>query len=119
VTRRDDQCLKAEFIIRDGKTFDLIRECGERIEGRFFRTCYFVEGKGEVRAGFVVPKRVGRPVERNRVKKLLRESYRKTRSRLKDGTLLLFIARPGSSQAKYWEIEHEMVNVLKRAGLVK
>jgi ribonuclease P protein component len=119
VTRRDDQCLKARFVIRDGKTFDLIRERGQKIDGNLFRTCYFVEGKGEVRAGFVVPKRVGRPVERNRVKRLLRESFRRTRSKLIDGTLLLFIAKPGSSQAKYWEIEHEMLSNLKRAGLLQ
>ena len=117
--RRNDQRLKAQFVIRDGKIFDLIREQGKRIDGRLFRTCYLIEGKGVARAGFVVPKRVGPPVERNRVKKLLRESFRKNRSRLEDGTLLLFIAKRGSSKAKYWEIEHQMLGVLKRAGVLK
>lgn len=50
----------------------------------------------ERRLGLAVSRKVGGAVERNRVKRVLREAFARESSRLPDGTDAVVIARPGA-----------------------
>ncbi|KAJ49567.1 ribonuclease P protein component [Clostridium tetanomorphum] len=69
------------------------------------------------RFGVSVSKKVGKSVIRNRVRRLIKESYRLIPNNLKKGYDLVVIARTSSRDKNYAEIEKALINLFKKAGL--
>jgi ribonuclease P protein component len=74
-------------------------------------------GGGPARAGFVVSRKVGGAVARNRAKRLLREALRLEGRELPDGLDVVVIARPSVAGASYREVAGDLRDVLSAAGL--
>jgi len=93
---------------------------GRRIPGRnlvvYALTRPEQERKERARIGITVSKKVGNAVVRNRVKRWLRESYRRLASSAPGGTDLVFIARPATAQSSYQRTAAELSELLVRAG---
>jgi ribonuclease P protein component len=68
------------------------------------------------RYGFIVSKRVGGAVARNRVKRRLREIIRQLN--LKAGTDIIFSARPQTAQAEFEVLKTAVLDLLAKAGLL-
>lgn len=69
------------------------------------------------RFGVSVSKKVGKSVIRNRVRRLIKESYRLNFESFKKGYDLIVIARTTSKDRSYNEIETSLINLFKKAGL--
>jgi len=69
------------------------------------------------RYGFSVTKKVGKAVQRNRLKRLLREIM-KLQS-LRPGWDIVFIARPVAVNTDYHELERAVTKLLARAQLLE
>jgi len=67
------------------------------------------------RYGFVVSKRVGKAVVRNRLKRRLREGLRSLT--LPAGWDMVLLARPPAASASYHELAQAMTNLISRACL--
>ena len=72
-----------------------------------------------IRLGVVASKRTfRRAVDRNRAKRLLRESFRLNQTQIRSDVDLVIIARRPILRAKCADVEREFVWLLKKAGLV-
>ncbi|GAB2573072.1 ribonuclease P protein component [Dyella jejuensis] len=75
--------LPREARIRRAGDFAVLRQASGRLGGRCFSVRYRQNELGHARLGLAISKRVSkRAVERNRIKRLLRESFRRVRSQL-------------------------------------
>lgn len=73
---------------------------------------------GKLQVGFAVNKKVGHAVVRNRVKRRLRECFRRQIPALKNG-FYVFVARPEAANATSEQLDQAMRNLLKRHGLYR
>jgi ribonuclease P protein component len=72
---------------------------------------------GGTRFGFVVSRRVGGAVVRNRVKRRLREAVRRHLDEVPAGWDVVLIARAPAAEARFSEIEGAVAQMLARARL--
>lgn len=93
-------------------------------KGRFFAGRYLViytmkNPFSANRLGITVNKKVGKSVKRNRVKRLIRESYRMYEEFVPEGLDIIFVARNVQSEFGYDEIHREMKFLLKKVHAFK
>ncbi|MEW9121442.1 MAG: ribonuclease P protein component [Thermotaleaceae bacterium] len=70
------------------------------------------------RVGFSASKKVGKSVIRNRVRRLMKESFRKLADKIEKGYDIVFIARVNVKDASYSEVEKAMLHLLKKSKLL-
>lgn len=72
-----------------------------------------------LRVGVVASKRVGKAVERNRAKRLLREVFRLNRHDFQKNVDVVLVARRAILKAKWEDIEKDLRALAKRACIVE
>lgn len=98
--------------IRKRSDYLLCAAKGKKIHTMHFIVRYLRLEDLPGRFGITVSKKIGNAVARNRVKRVLREFYRKNRLFLPDWQLLV-VAKKGADKLKFSEVEAEL-NFLKR-----
>ena len=66
------------------------------------------------RIGIITPKKIGKAVERNRVRRIVREFFRTNRCLFSKNSDYLFIALPGITDIKSRELMSNMAKILTR-----
>jgi ribonuclease P protein component len=97
------------------KQFTRIRGQGDSASNRFLVIRFSPNGLDHSRFGFMVSRRIGNAVVRNKVKRRLREAVRLTP--VKAGWDAVFIARRGTERAGYHELKQAADNLLRRVHL--
>jgi ribonuclease P protein component len=67
---------------------------------------------GEKKLGITASKRVGNAVKRNRVKRLIREFFRKNKEKLKKDTYYIIIAKKNSHTLSYNDVFNELSQMM-------
>ena len=112
--------LKKEFRLRKQKDFENVFNKGFYFSNNFLSLKTVKNGLPVSRFGFIVSKKISKKaVERNRVKRLLRESVRLTQNNIRTGFDMVFISRAEISGKEFREINLTVEKLLKKSGLVK
>ena len=115
------QRLRGPARLRKKKDFDRVFEVRKVIRGRNFRFYYLRRESPQrypVRAAFVAGKKIGNSVVRNRVKRVLREAYRRIKGDLSTSTGLdiVIVASRDFARSRSHEVEREMRSLFRRMG---
>ncbi|MGI9308074.1 MAG: ribonuclease P protein component [Gammaproteobacteria bacterium] len=91
--------LSKQFRLLDSQDFGRVFADGKRSADKFFTILYLPSNRGMSRVGFAVAKkRLPRAVDRNRIRRVARESFRKNRDSL--GSIdIVIMARSQASRA--------------------
>jgi ribonuclease P protein component len=90
--------------IRRKKDFIGLYKQGHRYRGRYFNLVYLPSSAGISRVAVVASRKVGGAVERNRIKRWLREAFRMNKGLIEEPTDILVIARPDIQRAERTEV---------------
>ena len=107
--------------LRKRREFEECYATGVRVSGRHIQVFLLDDPTGassRPRLGISVPRRVGNAVTRNRVRRRLREIFRRTRLQLSIGAARLVVnARPSSAAAAFSELLEDYRSAVSRAIL--
>lgn len=110
--------LKKEVLRRD-KDFSSVYKKGKSVAEKYVVLYYLENNLPYNRQAFLASKKVGKSVERNRARRLMKESFRELTPFIKEGKDLIFIARKSILERKCKEVHASMKRALERAGLLK
>jgi ribonuclease P protein component len=98
--------------------FGRVYKEGDRYYGNHFILCVLPNGSQETRIGLTVTKKVGISVQRNRIKRVIREVIRLSKE-IAPGNDLVIIARKAAVNLKYSQAQRSLTNLLHRARIFK
>ena len=105
--------LKKE-ILRKKSDFDAIYRSGKSVPDRYVVLFYRKNDLPYTRTAFLASKKVRNSVQRNRAKRLMRESYRLNEDRFAAGYDIIFIARNTIGGKKLPDVEKSIMNAAAR-----
>jgi len=109
------QGLPREARIRKRAEYVRLSRTARRLRGRLFLYRWQPNGLAHWRLGITVTKRVARrAVERNRLKRLVREAFRVSRPQEGPGVDLVVIALPAAAGAAWDAVREDLGRALQR-----
>ena len=112
--------------LTQAREFRCVRETGRSWSGRFLVLGVLVQpangdpdGSQASRVGFITSRRVGNAVERNRVRRRLREIVRANRPLLREGRWIVLVARRAAVEAGFAALRDEWLRLAGRAGILQ
>ena len=80
---------------------------------------YVVPEGSSIRAGFACPRSIGGAVVRNRARRLMKEAWRGSVGRVREGCEVMIVARPEIRSAKLSEVSADLEHLLTAAGVLR
>ena len=111
--------LPKRRILRNKRMFQEVYKKGRSWANRYLVLYAFPAIGLERKAGFAAGKKLGNAVARNRMKRIMRESYRKRQHQLKEEVWLLLVARKGALPVKQPVMEKAFLELGRKAGIFR
>ncbi len=110
--------MKQKYRLRRSSDFQHVRQKGKSYASPIMVLAFLRNELDHSRFGFVVSKRLGNAVKRNKIKRRMREATRVRTLQIKPGFDVVFIARQRINQATFIEIEQSLEHLLKTTNLL-
>ena len=110
--------LPRSRILKKKKDFQAVYSRGKSYANRFLVLYVFRSNGFQGKVGFAAGKKLGNAVKRNRIKRLLRESYRMHQSEIEEGVSLLLVGRKAALAGKCLELEKAFLALGRKAGIM-
>jgi len=104
--------------VRENERFQEIRRQGRSYTDRLVVLCVLPNGLPYSRHGFSASRRIGKAVQRNKIRRRLSESLRLRMAEILPGWDMVWIARNPIQNAAYGEIDAACARLLRRASLL-
>jgi len=111
--------MKRQYRLRRNNDFQRVRQLGKIYASPLMVLAFLRNGLEDSRFGFVVSKRLGNAVKRNKIKRRMREIARTRLVNIEPGFDIVIIARKPVAQAQFKEMEKGLERLLKKARLIK
>lgn len=112
--------LPKENRLKKRKDFENATKTGKILQSSLFGVAFVVKEVGPTRFGIVVSTKISKKAsERNKVKRLLRDTIRERLSRASPGFDVVFLVKKKILVAKRETIEKETEGLLQKAGILK
>lgn len=105
--------------LRMNYEFSRVYKKGRFVSGRYLVVHYLRRRGRFKRLGVTASRQVKNSVGRNRVKRLLRESYRAIEDQVCDGYDLILVGRNNKKDPGCQQMQTEMLKLLNKAGLLE
>lgn len=108
--------LQKIYRLRATRSFDFVYKKGKSVSDAYLVLSVLSGKLPQPKVGFVVGKKVGKAVYRNKVKRRLREIFRQLIPYVDGHTSYVVVARSGSVDRTYAELERSLTALLAKAG---
>ncbi|MDI7246394.1 MAG: ribonuclease P protein component [Bacillota bacterium] len=105
--------------LRKSRDFTRIFEHGKSLPGSRVVVYYLENGLSFNRVGIAVSRRLGGAVERNRLKRVVKEAYRASEAALRQGLDLVLLPRSKAKTASFQEVKDELLWILSECGALR
>ena len=113
-----DQTFRKRERLRLRKDFDKVFAEGKVVQNDYLVMLYRKNGLGYSRIGIVVKRRFGKAHDRNKIKRWIREIYRRWKNEFPKGYDYVFLTRKKLSEefedTNFWKIKEKIYDLLER-----
>ena len=110
--------MKREYVLKKKYMFNYCYKVGKVVHGKSI-VLYFTPSKNKnVKVGISVSKKVGKAVQRNRAKRVIREAITPFLTTIKQDYNIIIVARETFLSFSFSDISRDLYILLKRAELV-
>lgn len=109
--------MNKSFRLTKNFEFKKVYEARRRWSGPFFTMYIKKNDLNRSRLGVSVSKKVGKSVIRNKIKRRLKEIFRKNMGKIKTGYDIVISVKPQAAEEDFKTIENEMILLLKRGHI--
>ena len=110
--------LKATVTLKKNSDFRRLYKSGKSVANRLLVLYIRRNGRGTNRVGITVTTKLGGAVQRNRVRRRIREIYRLNAQSLQLGYDIVIVARVRARYAAYAELERSFFDCASRLGIL-
>ncbi|MGN1098543.1 MAG: ribonuclease P protein component [Clostridia bacterium] len=111
--------MKNTVSIKENKDFKKLYYRGKSVANEYLVVYYRKNKCPYCRLGLTVSGKVGKAVVRNRIRRLIKESYRLMEDRISPGTDIVVVARGKAAGADFKTVRGSLERAFVKCGIIK
>ncbi len=111
--------MRREYSLRRNKEFRYVYRRGKSVSDKYFVLIYVKTKTPHLKVGFSVSKKLGNAVNRNKIKRRMKEAFFSMLNDVSKKSLIVFVPRECAKDLNYSSILTSLGKLLGKAGLLE